>query len=94
MVFHFQLFNVSIYFLFHYLIIHFLFRLGAVIAAEQTEDGMVESERHNRLRPYEVQLKKFSYQQVSLGVYCVCDCVHDCDSDCDCDVECACVIAI
>ena len=26
---------------------------------------MFESERHNRLRPYEVQLKKFSYQQVS-----------------------------
>ena len=39
--------------------------LGAGIAAEQTEDGMFESERHNRLRPYEVQLKKFNYQQVS-----------------------------
>ena len=34
------------------------------MAADITEDGMLESERHQRLRPYEIQLKKFSYQQV------------------------------
>ena len=34
------------------------------MAAEITEDGMLESERHQRLRPYEIQLKKFNYQQV------------------------------
>jgi U3 small nucleolar RNA-associated protein 15 len=39
------------------------FYKGAGAAAEQTEDGMVESERSVRLRPYEVQLKKFNYQQ-------------------------------
>jgi U3 small nucleolar RNA-associated protein 15 len=39
------------------------FYKGAGAAAEQTEDGMVETERSVRLRPYEVQLKKFNYQQ-------------------------------
>ena len=34
------------------------------MAAEITEDGMLESDRHQRLRPYEVQLKKFDYHQV------------------------------
>jgi len=35
---------------------------GAGQAAERTEDGMVETERAVRLRPYEVQFKKFNYQ--------------------------------
>jgi U3 small nucleolar RNA-associated protein 15 len=35
---------------------------GAGQAADRTEDGMVETERAVRLRPYEVQLKKFHYQ--------------------------------
>ena len=34
------------------------------MSTEATEDGMVETERHTRLRPYEIQLKKFNYQQV------------------------------
>lgn len=39
------------------------FYKGAGMAAEQTEDGMIETERSARLRPYEIQLKKFNYQQ-------------------------------
>ena len=55
------------------------------MSTEATEDGMVETERHTRLRPYEIQLKKFNYQQVcacilpkclldraDLTVVCVC----------------------
>jgi U3 small nucleolar RNA-associated protein 15 len=38
------------------------FYKGAGQAAERTEDGMVETERAVRLRPYEVQLKLFKYQ--------------------------------
>ena len=38
------------------------FYKGAGVAAEMTEDGLVETERAVRLRPYEVQLKKFNYQ--------------------------------
>jgi U3 small nucleolar RNA-associated protein 15 len=41
---------------------HTRFYKGAGLAAEQTEDGMVETERTVRLRPYEVQFKKFNYQ--------------------------------
>lgn len=39
------------------------FYKGAGAAADRAEDGMVESERSTRLRPYEALLKKFSYQQ-------------------------------
>jgi U3 small nucleolar RNA-associated protein 15 len=39
------------------------FYKGAGAAAERTEDGMVETERSARLKPYELQLKRFSYQQ-------------------------------
>jgi U3 small nucleolar RNA-associated protein 15 len=42
---------------------HARFYKGAGVAAEMTEDGLVETERAVRLRPYEVQLKKFNYQQ-------------------------------
>ena len=38
------------------------FYKGAGQASERTEDGMVETERLVRLRPYEVMLKKFRYQ--------------------------------
>lgn len=41
---------------------HTRFYKGAGQAAERTEDGMVETERTVRLRPYEVQFKKFNYQ--------------------------------
>lgn len=37
---------------------------GAGSATEATEEGMVETERHTRLRPYEILLRKFNYQQV------------------------------
>ena len=40
------------------------YSLGAGSATEATEDGMVETERHTRLRPYEILLRKFNYQQV------------------------------
>jgi hypothetical protein len=33
---------------------------------------MVETERHTRLRPYEIQLKKFNYQQVCVRTAAMC----------------------
>jgi len=35
---------------------------GAGVAVEKNEDGMVETDRAIKLRPYELQLKKFNYQ--------------------------------
>jgi U3 small nucleolar RNA-associated protein 15 len=40
---------------------------GAGHAVDKTEDGMIETERVARLRPYEIQLKKFNYQQALDG---------------------------
>ncbi len=39
------------------------FYKNAGAAASVTEDALVETERTTRLKPYEVQLKKFNYQQ-------------------------------
>jgi U3 small nucleolar RNA-associated protein 15 len=35
---------------------------GAGAAVEKTDEGMLETERAVKLRPYEIQLKKFNYQ--------------------------------
>jgi len=42
---------------------HARFYKGAGAAAEREEDGMIETERSARLRPYEKHLQKFNYQK-------------------------------
>lgn len=39
------------------------FYKGAGASITKTEDTMVDSAKRDRLKPYEVQLKKFNYQQ-------------------------------